>query len=138
MYIIGKLARLVGVSTDTLRYYEKQGLILPASKSEVGYRLYTDDALKRIRFIKHAQQCGFTLSEITELLALKHRDAACCQDMRHRAIEKKLQLERKIRALQRMSNALDALIDICNDETKPLQECPILDALENSLADVGH
>jgi MerR family Zn(II)-responsive transcriptional regulator of zntA len=76
MYTIGKVATLAGVSTDTLRYYEKEGLITPASKTGAGYRLYHDEALRRIRFIKHAQHCGFTLSDIQELLRLKHSDAS--------------------------------------------------------------
>jgi DNA-binding transcriptional MerR regulator len=72
MYTIGKVAALAGVSAATLRYYEKEGLITPASKTVAGYRQYNDEALRRIRFIKHAQHCGFTLTDIKELLTLKH------------------------------------------------------------------
>ena len=88
MFTIGKVATLAGVSPDTLRYYEKERLIAPASKTAAGYRLYNDDALRRIRFIKHAQHCGFTLSDIKELLTLKAADSACCEDVRTVAIEK--------------------------------------------------
>jgi DNA-binding transcriptional MerR regulator len=133
MYTIGKVATQMGVSTDTLRYYEKEGLITPTSKTAAGYRLYNDNALQRIRFIKHAQQCGFTLSNINDLLMLKHENKACCNDVRSVAIEKKLYLEHKIKALQLMSEALSDLIAICDDETRPLVECPILAALESSL-----
>jgi Zn(II)-responsive transcriptional regulator len=135
MYTIGKVAVQAGVSIDTLRYYEKEGLIAPASRSESGYRLYNDEAVRRIRFIKHSQHCGFTLSEIQEVLALKRSDAACCKDVRQLAIEKKLQIEYKIKTMRAMSKALDELIVTCNDETKPLDDCPILAALENSLAE---
>jgi DNA-binding transcriptional MerR regulator len=78
MFTIGKLASLTSVSNDTLRYYEQEGLVRPAGKSPAGYRLYDKDSARRIHFIKHAQQCGFTLAEIRELLVLRGRDRACC------------------------------------------------------------
>jgi DNA-binding transcriptional MerR regulator len=89
MFTIGKLADIAGVSSDTLRYYEREGLIEPAGKSPAGYRLYDKDSARRLRFIKQAQQCGFTLAEIRELLVLRGRAAARCGDVRKRAIEKK-------------------------------------------------
>lgn len=134
MHTIGQLAQLTQVTTDTLRYYEKETLLIPASRTDTGYRLYNEDAIRRLRFIRQAQQCGFSLTEIRELLTLKNSDAACCRDVRSVAIEKKLQLEHKIRALQVMSRALTDLVTACNDESKPLDECPILTALENSMA----
>lgn len=134
MYTIGKLAQHVAVTADTVRYYEKEGLLLPARKTEAGYRLYDEEAVRRLRFIRQAQQCGFSLIEIRELLELKNNDAACCTDVRRVAIEKKLQLEHKIRTLQQMSGALSELIDICNDGSRPLDDCPILSALENSMS----
>ncbi len=134
MYTIGKLAQHVAVTADTVRYYEKEGLLLPARKTEAGYRLYNEEAVRRLRFIRQAQQCGFSLIEIRELLELKNNDAACCTDVRRVAIEKKLQLEYKIRMLQQMSGALSELIDICNDGSRPLDDCPILSALENSMS----
>jgi len=134
MYTIGKLAQHAEVTTDTVRYYEKEGLLTPVSKTDAGYRLYDGDSVRRLRFIRQAQQCGFSLTEIRELLALKNSDASCCRDVRSVAVEKKLQLEHKIRALQLMSRALTELVTICNDESKPLDECPILAALESSMA----
>lgn len=130
MFTIGKVAALADISTDALRYYEQEGLIHPASKSEGGYRLYGDDALRRIRFIKQAQQCGFTLAEIRELLVLRGRDSACCSDVRKLAMEKKLQLEAKIKAMKMMSKALDHMIAECADEGRPVDDCPILAALD--------
>lgn len=76
------------MTTDTIRYYEKEGLLAPASKTAAGYRLYDEQAVRRLHFIKHAQQCGFSLMEIRELLALKERDDACCNDVHRVAIEK--------------------------------------------------
>lgn len=130
MLTIGKLAALAETSTDTLRYYEREGLIEPVERSGSGYRLYDRESARRIHFIKQAQHCGFTLAEIRDLLVLRGRDTACCGDVRTRAIEKKLQLEHKIKAMRSMSRALDHLIVDCANEARPIEECAILAALE--------
>ena len=132
MLTIGKLATLTDVSADTLRFYEREGLVAPSSKSGGGYRLYDEDAVVRLRFIKQARDCGFTLAEIHQLLVLRNQTEACCGDVRQRAIEKKLQLEGKIRALSAMSKALDHLIADCANEAHPIEGCPILTALEQA------
>lgn len=137
MFTIGKLAAQAVVSTDALRFYERENLLAPSGKSDGGYRLYSDDSLRRVRLIKQAQQCGFTLAEIRDLLSVRDREAACCGDVRQRAIEKKLQLEGKIRALSSMSKALDNLIAGCADTSRPVEECPILAALEQAGSAVG-
>jgi len=129
---IGKIASLAKVSADTLRYYERERLIAPAAKSAGGYRLYEHDALRRIRFIKQAQQCGFNLAEIRSLLALRGSNAACCRDVRRVALEKKLQLEGKIKAMKVMSSALTQLIKECSADNRPLDDCPLLAALERA------
>lgn len=134
MLTIGELANRLNVSADTVRYYEKEGLVKPQARTNAGYRLYTEDIVRRLRFIKQAQQCGFSLSEIRELLELQNRDDSCCDDVRHRAVTKKLQLEHKIRVMQAMSRALSELIAVCTDESKPLEDCPIVAALEAGLA----
>ncbi len=132
MLKIGKLAALVDVSIDTLRYYEREGLIEPVDRSESGYRVYDKESARRIHFIKQAQHCGFTLAEIRELLVLRGREKACCGDVRSRAIEKKLQIEHKIRVMRAMSKALDQLIAECADEAQPVKECTIIAALERA------
>ena len=137
MHTIGMMAALSGVSTDTLRYYEKEHLINPTSKTAAGYRMYDDEAVRRIRFIKSAQHCGFSLSDIQDLLTLKRADSACCEDVRSVAIEKKLHVAHKLRALQAMSTALDELIQSCEGGTAATDDCPILTALENSLHGVS-
>ncbi len=129
MITIGKLAAQTDLSTNALRFYEREGLIQPNSKSLAGYRLYGDDAVARVRFIKYAQHCGFTLTEINELLTLRAKNSACCDDVRRLAIEKKLQLEAKIRSMKVMSKALDVLIADCPDQG-PVADCPILGAME--------
>lgn len=133
MLTIGKVARLAAVGVDTMRFYEKEGLLRPASKSEAGYRLYNEGAVRRLNFIKHAQQCGLSLAEIRDLLELKSRDDACCNDVRSLAVRKKLQIETKIKSLKAMSQALSELIEVCAGDRKPLDECPILAALDASL-----
>lgn len=135
---IGKIARMAQVSADTVRYYEKEGLLSPVRKSDAGYRLYNEEAVRRLNFIKHAQHCGLSLSEIRELLEIKKRNDSCCNDVRTVAVHKKLQLESKIKALQEMSNALSKLIEVCTDDMKPADECPILAALETSLETGRH
>ncbi|MGQ0523108.1 MAG: heavy metal-responsive transcriptional regulator [Betaproteobacteria bacterium] len=133
MLTIGKVAKSAEVTADSIRFYEREGLLSPAQKSASGYRLYTDEAIRRLNFIKHAQQCGFSLSEIRDLLELKGHDRSCCNDVYRVAVEKKLQLESKIKALKTMSQALSRLIEICSHDAKPLDACPILGALESSM-----
>lgn len=132
MLTIGKLAGQAEVTTDTLRYYEREGLITPSAKSASGYRLYEASSIQRLRFIRQSQACGFTLAEIRELLVLRVGEG-CCSDVRKVAIEKKLQLEAKIRTMRSMSGALDRLIADCPDDTHPLEDCPILTALEETV-----
>lgn len=129
MMTIGKLATLAGTTPNTLRYYEREGLISPPLKGENGYRLYPHDAARRVHFIRQSQQCGFTLSEIRELLMLPQQASACCSDVRKFAIEKKLALEAKIRLMKAMSAELDNLINNCVHDTHPIDDCPILNAL---------
>ena len=132
MLTIGKLAAQADLSTNALRFYEREGLLEPTSKSLSGYRLYDESAIARVRFIKQAQQCGFTLLEINELLTLRSQTAACCDDVRRIAVEKKLQLEAKIRAMKVMSKALDVLIAGCPDHGQPVGDCPIIAAMERA------
>ena len=137
MLTIGKLADSVGVTPDTLRFYEREGLMPIPPKSDGGYRLYGAEAARRIHFIREAQHCGFTLAEIADLLTLRESVGACCGDVRQRALEKKLQLEAKIRTLKAMSKALNSLITNCDEGAMahPIGECPILAALEMSRAE---
>jgi MerR family Zn(II)-responsive transcriptional regulator of zntA len=130
MLTIGKLAKAGDISPDALRYYERERLLIPSGKTKSGYRLYGMDAVRRVRFIQHAQACGFTLAEIRDLLRLRQSEVACCDDVRGRAIEKKLQLAAKMRAMQAMSAALDRLIAACADGAQPVKDCQILAALD--------
>lgn len=135
MLTIGKIAELSGLTTDAIRYYEKEGLIAPLQKSDAGYRLYNEDTLRRLHFIKQARHCGFTLAEILRLLTLQRSDSSCCNDVRKLAVEKKLQLEAKIRDMKAMSATLDALITDCNMGEQPVDQCSILTSLEGTQHD---
>ena len=130
MLTIGKVAMAAEVSRDTLRYYEREGLLAPSAKTASGYRIYDNDALRRIRFIRQAQRCGFTLSDIRQMLTLKSKRSACCSEIRNVAIDKELQVDAKIKALESMSQALDELIATCVDVDRPLMDCPIISSLE--------
>ena len=135
MLTIGKIAEISGMTTDAIRYYEKEGLVAPRQKSDAGYRLYDDSAVRRLHFIKQAQHCGFTLAEILQLLTLQESDSSCCNDVRKLAIEKKLQLETKIRDMKAMSAALDGLIMGCAVDAAPVDQCTILSSLKGEQHD---
>src|ERR1700704_3723092 len=103
---IGKLAGRSGVSAQTIRYYERNGLLPEPKRSTSGYRIYSDDAALRLNFIKQAQLLGFSLSEIQELLSLRMQQGATCADVRQRAYQKVAAVDKKIEDLQRLKGAL--------------------------------
>lgn len=137
MLTIGKVAKAAGVSTDTLRYYERRGLLAPAGESAGGYRLYDGEAVRRLRFIRHAKACGFTLEEIQELITLQHRKEACCGNIQSFLTTKKLQIEHRIRLLHAMSAALDDLLAQAGSAALPAGECPIIAQLETAVRKEG-
>ncbi len=129
---VGKLAALAEVSANAVRYYEREGLMQVPPKTESGYRLYGQEAVLRLRFIKHAQHCGFTLTEIQALLQLRDAASSCCNDVRNKVIEKKLELEARIKAMKAMSKGLDQLIADCSNDTRPAEDCSILALLSGA------
>ena len=134
-YTIGKVAMMSAVSADTLRHYEKKGLIAPTSKTAAGYRLYNENAVPLIRFIKQAQSCGLTLSDIRQLLTLRYSANSRCKHVRNLAIEKRFEIKQKLTALQAMLNTLDGLIENCDGGEMSIDNCTILETLENGLND---
>lgn len=126
---IGKLAKQAHVNRETVRYYERRRLLPRPSRSSSGYRVFADDAVRRLRFIRHAQELGFSLNEIRELLALRVKSVDTCDRVRERAETKIVDIEKKINALQHMNEALTELISACARRGKT-KECPILDSLE--------
>lgn len=126
---IGQLAKNAGVNVETIRYYERRRLIPEPPRRESGYRQYTADFVVRIQFIKRAQELGFSLNEIAELLALRIDSETTCSEVRRRAENKIANIEGKIQTLQKMKHALEALVVVCN-ENGTTGECPILETLE--------
>lgn len=124
---IGKLAEICGVNIDTVRYYERQDLLLPTERTQSGYRRYTNDSVRRLRFIRKAQSLGFTLSEIKSLLGLTEDDTADCGDIRKHARRKIAELEPKIQDMLKIKQGLEQLAKYCPGSGKPLSECTILE-----------
>lgn len=124
---IGKLAERTGISADTLRYYEKMGLIKAASRSSAGYRIYGDDAERIIQFIRGAKTLNFTLEEIRQLLTLNRSDKATCAEVLSHTTGKIAEAEQKIRELKEVKKALLVLTKECPGDDTSSADCPILD-----------
>src|SRR5216684_3342370 len=128
---IGQLAKKAQVNVETVRYYERRGLIPEPPRRWSVYRQYSQDDLTRLQFIKRAQELGFSLKEIAELLALRVDPATSCSDVKKRAEVKIADIEAKIQALERMKKALRKLVAACSGRG-PTSACPILEALETT------
>lgn len=126
---IGQLAERAGVNIQTVRYYERRGLMPKPARTGTGYRQYPPDATDRLRFIKRAQDLGFSLEEIAELLALRVEHASACAAVEARAREKIALVEHKMGELERMKRTLQRLAAAC-EAREPTGDCPILEALE--------
>ncbi len=126
---IGQVARQAGVGVETVRFYERQGLLEKPPRKESGYRQYPPEAVSRLHFIKKAKEVGFSLKEIKELLLLRLDSAATCEDVRSRAEAKILDIKQKIQALTRMKQALTDLTNACSGRGS-VSECPILKAFD--------
>jgi len=126
---IGKLANAAGVGVETIRFYEREGLLPKPPRKRSGYRQYPPDAVARVMFIRRAKELGFTLKEITELLELRVDPDKSCADVRALAKAKIVDVERKMADLERIKGALEKLAKACRGKG-PTSECPILDAIE--------
>lgn len=128
--IIGQLAEKAQVNVETVRYYERKGLIPKPPQRASGYRQYPQETVARIQFIKNAKELGFSLREISELLSLRVNPDSRCGDVKKRAEEKISDIEEKIKTLQKMKKALLKLAKECKGRAD-ISECPILEALEH-------
>ena len=126
---IGKLANAAGVGVETIRFYEREGLLPKPPRKRSGYRQYPPDAVARVMFIRRAKDLGFTLKEITELLELRVDPDKSCADVRALAKAKIVDVEEKMADLARIRGALEKLAKACRGKG-PTSECPILDAIE--------
>ena len=124
----GQLAKLTGVNVETIRYYERLGLIDEPQRLKSGYRQYTEEYVSRIKFIKRAQGLGFSLQEISELLALRVEADSVCEAVQRRAEAKIQDINEKMQLLEQMRQTLFQLIAACQ-ANKVTDNCPILSAL---------
>ena len=126
---IGQVARQTHVNIETVRYYQRRGLITEPPRRESGYRQYSPEVVRRIQFIKRAQNLGFSLAEIGELLTLRAAPQMVCSEVKQRAEAKIADIEHKIADLERMKQALVKVTNTCTGQG-PASACPMLDALE--------
>lgn len=125
---IGQVAEAAGVNVQTLRYYERRGLLTAVPRRPSGYRAYSVETIGLIRFIKRAQVLGFTLDEIADLLALRENTKARCSEVRHRTRVKIDDIDRRIELLTAMKRALAELLSSCTSNAT-IRSCPIIEAL---------
>ncbi len=129
---IGQLAKRADVAIDTVRYYERSGLLTPSARLASGYRRYGELELKRLRFIRRAKALGFALTEVRELLALGSQDSVA--QLKLAAETKLADLDRRVAELQEIRRGLCELVDACPGHGRA-DDCPILNALsEGELA----
>lgn len=126
----GQVARDAGVNIETLRYYERRGILRAPLRLESGYREYTDEAVGVIRFVKRAQELGFSLDEIETLLTLASGGPESCDVARSLATRKLDELDAKMRSIAAMQDSLRRLVATC-DMPRSERECPLLEALEH-------
>lgn len=125
---IGEAATASGVSTKLIRYYESIGLVPKATRTEAGYRVYTDTDVHLLRFIKRARTLGFSIERIQTLVSLWHNKRRPSREVKRIALEHVAELETKIRELRAMRDTLQELARACHGDHRP--ECPILHDLE--------
>jgi MerR family mercuric resistance operon transcriptional regulator len=126
---IGQVARRAGVGVETVRYYEREGLLEEPPRRASGYRQYSEEVVKRIGFIKRAKELGFSLKEIIELLLLRVDAQTSCDEVKQRTEAKIAEVERKVAELQRMRQALLQVHSLCTGPG-PTGRCPMLEALD--------
>jgi len=124
----GQVARQSGVNVQTLRYYERRGLLQPPARRPSGYREYTSHAVEIVRFVKRAQELGFNLDEVESLLDLAAGGPASCDNARGLATQKIAELDAKIASLRAMQRSLQRLVVTC-EKPRGQRDCPLLEAL---------
>lgn len=126
-FTIGELSERTGVNIETIRYYEKTGVMPNPPRTSGGYRMYRKDHLNRLRFIRRCRQLGFAMAEIQALLGLVDASAYTCSEVQALTLEHATMVKQKIRDLKRLEKTLRGIASQCTGEKVP--ECPIIDAL---------
>lgn len=131
---IGQVAKLGDVSVQTLRYYERRGILQPVDRRDSGYRVYDNQAVRTVRFIKRAQALGFSLDDIQELLSLKLDRKSKCNEVQRHAVWTLEEVEKKLSRLETIKRALETLKSDCDAQKVTADgACPILDSFESKL-----
>lgn len=128
-YTIGRLAKEAKVNIQTVRFYERQGILKPIERLESGYRVYDRESLKRLHFIRHAKELGFSLKEIQALLNLRIRSIQRCDQVRAKAQKKLEDIQNKIMHLKNLEKTLKGLISDCKNR-QVSDCCPIIEKME--------
>jgi Hg(II)-responsive transcriptional regulator len=123
---IGRVAKLSGVGVETVRYYQRSGILPKPPTVTSGFRTYSPEIVKRIRFIKRAQELGFSLTEVTELLSLRSSGRGSCLSVQKKTEQKLTEIDRKIADLLRLKEALNEVRKVCSREQKS-SACPVLE-----------
>ena len=126
--LISDVARRAGVNIQTLRFYERRGLLAAPPRSASGYRRYPEDSVRVVQFIRRAQELGFSLREVQELMALRERRQVSCREVRAAAEAKLVDVRRRIRRLEAMREALEGLVRSCRRGAAGV--CPIIESLD--------
>ena len=127
---IGQVAKLTGLSVETVRYYEQRGLIPPPHRLDSGYRIYPESILQRLHFINRCKGLGFSLQEITELLSLQLNPETSSALVKQSVEDKIILVRSKINELQKLQNSLEQLSNLCCGDG-PISDCPIIDFLKH-------
>jgi len=128
-YTAGQLAKVANVNIQTVRFYDRQGILKPASRTEAGYRIYDKEGVKRLNFIIQAKELGFSLKEIKEFLELRVQSVQTCDRVRKKTTEKLKDIQNKIAHLKKLEKTFRGLIDNCENRVIS-DQCPILEKME--------
>lgn len=132
IYLISELANRAGVNKETIRFYEKKGLLAVPKRTTGGYRQYSQEDLERLVFIKNAKELGFALSEIKELLAIADGDIYKCRDVRQIAENKLEHINNQLKHLKKLKTTLTGLVTECH-RAKTIKYCPIIESLSRGV-----
>ena len=130
--LIGQLAKKTGFSIDTIRYYERQGLLTPTSIRPSGYREYSASDVDRLTFIGEAKELGFSLAEIGDLAVLKENNNTTCRQVKGQAEKKLAEVQEKLKSLRALEAELQALITKCTGDSSGLEDCAIMSRLDGN------
>ena len=128
-YTAGQLAKVANVNIQTVRFYDRQGILKPASRTEAGYRIYDKEGVKRLNFIIQAKELGFSLKEIKEFLELRVQSIQTCDRVRKKTTEKLKDIQNKIAHLKKLEKTFRGLIGDCENRVIS-DQCPILEKME--------